>query len=97
MMSATNTTGRTGIHTIATPQPDRTNAPAMIRARFARVSVDKGADRRMRHDADEATARKHGADRGLAPLRLCKQEDVYIGAEPATHIGEEEIEPVQSV
>ena len=35
MMSATNTTGRTGIHTIATPQPDRTNAPAMIRTRFA--------------------------------------------------------------
>ena len=59
--------------------------------------VDKGADRRMRHDADEATARQHGADRGLAPLRPCKQEDVYIGAEPATHIGEEEIEPVQSV
>jgi len=37
MMSATSTTGRTGIHTIARPQPDRTNAPEMISARFARV------------------------------------------------------------
>ena len=81
MMSATSTTGRTGIHTIARPQPDRTNAPEMISARFAR----------------EATGREHGADRGLAPLCLCEQEHVHIGAEAAAHIGEEEIEPVQSI
>src|ERR1700731_3590560 len=60
-------------------------------------AVDKGADRRMRHNADEATGREHGADRGLAPLCLCEQEDVHIGAEAAAHIGEEEIEPVQSI
>ena len=97
MMSATSTTGTIGIHTIARPQPDRTNAPAMIRARFARVRSIKAPTAGMRHDADEATGREHGADRGLAPLRLCEQEDVHIGAEPATHIGEEEIEPVQSI
>ena len=28
---------------------------------------------------------------------LCEQEDVHIGAEAATHIGEEEIDPVQSI
>ena len=60
-------------------------------------AVDKGADRWMRHDADEAAGREHGADRGLAPLRSCEQEDVHIGAEPATHIREEEIEPVERI
>jgi len=51
----------------------------------------------MRHDADEATGREHGADRDRAPLRLCEQEDVHIRAGAATHIGEEEIDSVQSI
>ena len=59
--------------------------------------VDEGADRWVRYDADEATGREHGADRGLAPLCLCEQVNVHIDAEPASHIGEEEIDPVQSI
>jgi hypothetical protein len=94
MMSATSTTERTGIHTIARPQPDRTNAPEMIRGPLRVSAIDEGANGGMRHNADEATGREHGADRGLAPLCLCEQVNVHIGAEAAAHIGEEEIEPV---
>jgi len=78
MMSATNTTGRRHPH-------DRDAAahrrmPGDDQDPLSRC-VDKGADRRMRHDAMRHCS-QHGADRGLAPLRLCKQEDVYIAPSP---------------
>jgi hypothetical protein len=69
------------------------NDQSPLRAR----AVDKGTNRGIRHNVDEAAGREHGADRGLAPLRVCEQEDVHIGAEPAAHICEEEIEPVKSI
>jgi hypothetical protein len=54
MMSATSN-GTIGIHT-SQGRSRQDECPADDRARFARA-VDKGTDRRKRHDADEATCR----------------------------------------
>jgi uncharacterized metal-binding protein len=57
--------------------------------------VDKCADRDVQRNADQPADRQHGADLCLVPLGLGKQENTDVGPEPATNIGQEEVQPVE--
>ena len=57
--------------------------------------VDRGADRRLDGESEQAADRRHQADLGLAPMLLGDQEHVEIGSEGAADVGEQEIDGVE--
>src|SRR5579885_1301051 len=95
-ISAAKTTGSTGKLMIASPQPASINVSDDERPLGA-CAVVEFAGRGMGHHSNEAGGGENGARRRLTPARICDKENVEIRAKPAAHIGEEKIEPVQSI
>ena len=57
--------------------------------------VDQGADRRVERDADQPARGEHRTEGRLVPVRLGKQEHPDVRTEPAAHVGQEEVQPVE--
>ena len=63
---------------------------------LVRRRIDEDADRGMQRDPDQSADGQHQADRGLVPVRLAEQEDADIGPEPTAHVGEQEIDQIET-
>jgi len=57
--------------------------------------VDRRSDRRLDQQAEQTADGRHQADLGLAPVLPGDLEDVQVGPERPTHIGEQEIDGVE--
>jgi hypothetical protein len=57
--------------------------------------VDRGADRRLRGDSEQAADHGHQAGFGLAPVLLGDEEHIEIRPKGAAHIGEEEVDGIK--
>ena len=65
------------------------------RAALGAGLVDRGADRRLDREPEQAADRRHQADLGLAPMLLGDQEHVEIRPERAADVGEQEVDGVE--
>src|SRR6202521_5480528 len=75
------------------PTPSTASART-IAPRLARL-VDRGADRRLDCEPEQATDRSHHSDLGLAPMLLGNEEDVEIRAQGTADVGEQEVDGVE--
>ncbi len=65
------------------------------RAALGAGLVDRGADRRLDGEPEQAADRGHQSDFGLAPMLLGDQEHVEIRPERAAHVGQQEVDGVE--
>ena len=65
------------------------------RASLGAGLVDRGADRRLDGEPEQAADGRHQSDFGLAPMLLGDQEDIEIRPERTAHVGEQEIDGVE--
>ena len=49
----------------------------------------------MQCDTDDPTNCEDGADRGLVPMGLRQQKNADVRAEPAPHVCQEKVQPVE--
>ena len=64
---------------------------------LVRRRIDEDADRGMQRNPDQFAYGQHQADRGLVPVRIAEQKDADIEPQPAAHVGEQEIDQIETV
>jgi hypothetical protein len=97
--SAANTTRIDGRHAIAIAQAKRAMTPIMIRHKAALDlgCVDQGSDGSVHRDPDQAADRQNQTDGGLVPPCLREEEHADMRPQPAPHIGQQAIQPIQPI